>query len=53
MTNQAAIVRNMKSLMEAAVAEMQAAGWDEARIIEQLPYLAREAVAFLQLKAAH
>jgi len=44
--------QNAKQLVEAGVAELQAAGWTEAQIIEQLPYLAAEAVKFLAAKAA-
>ena len=44
--------QNAKTLVEAGVAELQAAGWTEAQIVAQLPYLAAEAVKFLAAKAA-
>jgi hypothetical protein len=46
-----AAIRNVRQLVEAGVAELQAAGWTEAKIIEQLPMLAAEAVKFLAAKA--
>lgn len=56
MTNEAQMIRvgaNMAKLMKAAIAELQAAGWSEPRIVEQLPYLADEALAHLRRRAAH
>ena len=44
--------QNAKQLVEAAVATLQAAGWTEAQIVAQLPYLANEAVKFLAKKGA-
>ena len=45
-------IQNTRSLVEAAVAELQAAGWTEAQIIPHLPHLATEAVRFLAAKGA-
>jgi uncharacterized protein (DUF433 family) len=50
---QAKVIQNARQLVEAGVAELQAAGWTEAQIVAQLPYLAAEAVKFLANKAAH
>jgi hypothetical protein len=44
MTNAA---KNTAELVQAGVLALQQAGWTEARIIAQLPYLATEAVKFL------
>ncbi|MGJ5032436.1 hypothetical protein ACQR1I_36750 [Bradyrhizobium sp. HKCCYLS2038] len=49
---QNAAIRNAKQLVEAGVAQLQAAGWSEDRIIAHLPYLASEAVKFLAAKSA-
>jgi hypothetical protein len=45
-------IQNVRELVEAGVSELQAAGWTEARIVEQLPYLAAEAVKFLAERVA-
>jgi len=44
--------QNVKQLVETGVAALQAAGWTEAQIVAQLPYLASEAVKFLAAKVA-
>lgn len=48
----AKVIQNARQLVEAGVAELQAAGWSEAQIREQLPYLATEAVKFLAERGA-
>lgn len=49
---QTKIIQNARQLVEAGVAELQAAGWTEAQIVAQLPYIANEAIRFLAEKAA-
>lgn len=46
------VIRNMKSLMDAAIAELKAAGWTDAQIIPQLPMLATEALNYLNEKGS-
>lgn len=50
--NNAKVISNMTTLVKAGVLALKQAGWSEARIIPELPFLAAEAIKYLQQREA-